>query len=238
MPSAPPWRVAVVVPARDEAAVLGGCLAAVARAASRVRPAPVHVIVVADRCRDGTVAVAAEALAGTDAAVVRSDAGNVGVARGVGVATARRLVPHGDARHLWIATTDADSRVPPDWLRSHITAAAAGWRAVVGGIDVDDWGPRDRHLGAGLVRHRQRQAAAGSRPVHGANLGVAAAALDAVGGVPPQVLSEDAALVRVLEAAGIPVLWAPRLVVRTSARRSPRVPGGFSSLLDRLEVQT
>ena len=71
--------------------------------------------------------------------------------------------------------------------------------------------------------------------MHGANLGVSAAALAAVGGMPTQALSEDAALVGRLIDAGRAVLWDPTLVVRTSARRSQRAPGGFSTLLDDLE---
>ena len=73
MPSRPPptaaargarWDVAVVVPARDEAALLPRCLASVAGAAARVAPpSRVHVVVVADRCSDATEVVAAAALA-------------------------------------------------------------------------------------------------------------------------------------------------------------------------------
>ena len=71
--------------------------------------------------------------------------------------------------------------------------------------------------------------------MHGANLGVSADALCAVGGVPEVALSEDALLVRRMTDAGMDVLWDDGLVVRTSARRSVRAPGGFSSLLDELE---
>lgn len=230
------WHVAVVVPARDEAAVLGDCLAAVAQAAAWADPAVVHVVVAADSCRDATEAVATRALAGMDASLVRVDAGNVGVARGAAVQAALRALPSSDPQRVWVAMTDADSRVPEDWLWRQLAAAARGWQAVVGGIAVDDWGPRDRRLAVRLAHYRMQQHAAGTRSAHGANLGVSAAALCAVGGVPRQALSEDAALVRVLETANIPVLWDAHLVVRTSARRSPRAPGGFSTLLDQLEA--
>jgi glycosyltransferase involved in cell wall biosynthesis len=229
------WHVAVVVPAHDEADTLDDCLAAVVRAAVRVRPAVVHVVVVADRCTDGTEAVAVRALSGVDGSVLTIDAGNVGVARGVGVEVALCALPPAGAQRVWVAMTDADSRVPEDWLQRQLAAAAEGWRAVVGGIIVDDWAVRDHRLEATLARYRDLQEAAGIRPVHGANLGVAAAALQTVGGVPDQALSEDAALVRVLETADIPVLWDRHPMVRTSARRSSRAPGGFSTLLDQLE---
>ena len=52
---------------------------------------------------------------------------------------------------IWIATTDADTRVPPDWLALQLAAAdRAGADAVAGIVEVDDW---------------QRAAAARPRPV-------------------------------------------------------------------------
>lgn len=234
----PAWSVAVVVPARDEAALLPRCLASLSAAAARVRGvARVHVAVVADSCHDGTEAVAAHALAAADASIVRIAAGNVGVARAAGAAAALRALPPTAPERVWIAMTDADSRVPAEWLRAHLAAARRGWWAVAGGIAVDDWGVRPRGLAARLTHYRRTQRDAGTRPVHGANLGVSAAALRAVGGVPQQALSEDAALVAVLEAARVPVRWDPDLVVHTSARRSGRAPGGFATLLDELETR-
>ena len=47
----------VVVPAHDEEALLPACLAALRRAAGALH-VPVHLLVVADACTDGTAAVA------------------------------------------------------------------------------------------------------------------------------------------------------------------------------------
>lgn len=229
------WSVIVVVPARDEEAHLGGCLASLVTATSQVTDdARVHVVVAADSCTDDTETVAAGALTTQHASIVRVHAGNVGVTRAAAVAAASAIVRPDTPDRTWIAMTDADSCVPPEWLRVQLDAAQAGWRAVVGAIAVDDWELRDRALDAELRHHRQEQRRVGTRPVHGANLGVSATALHAIGGVPEQPVSEDELLVRRLEDTGLPVLWKDDLVVRTSARRSSRASGGFSSLLDDL----
>ena len=77
--------VHVVVPAHDEEALLGACLASIADATARlVLHAPgvvARTTVVLDRCTDGSAAVAASY--GVDTVVV--DAGSVGVARAAGV---------------------------------------------------------------------------------------------------------------------------------------------------------
>lgn len=226
----------VAVPARDEQALLGECLAAVGVAVDGVRTvADVHVVVAADRCADDTEAVAAMALARHHASIARAAAGNVGVARALAVAAAATVIGPAAAARSWIAMTDADSVVPPDWLAVHLDAAAAGADAVAGVVAVDGWSDRSRALDAELGRHHRAERRAGIRPVHGANLGVSMAALTAVGGAPPRALAEDVELIDRLLAAGCDVRWDPGLVVRTSARRSARAPGGFSSLLDQLE---
>lgn len=228
--------VLVAVPARDERALLGRCLEAVAAAAGHVSAhADVHVVVAADACTDDTEAVAAAALAGQHASIVRVAARNVGATRAAAVAAGSAIFRPALSDPVWIAMTDADSVVPLEWLAAQLRAADAGFDAVVGAITVDDWTGRRRPLDADLRRYRRAQRHAGSWPVHGANLGVSAAALAAIGGVPAQALSEDAALVHRLIGAGRAVLWDPELVVRTSARRSRRAPGGFSALLDALE---
>lgn len=230
-----PWDVAVVVPARDEVELLPRCLASVVTAVDRVdTTGRVHILVVADRCVDDTEAAAAATLACADASIVRARCANVGRARQVGVDSALRVWPHDPTRRLWIAMTDADSVVPPHWLAYQLGAAAQGWHAVAGAVAVTDWGDRSSRTAHALGAHRRAQRRSGTPPVHGANLGVRADALAAVGGVPAVAHSEDAGTVELLERADRPVLRTPDLVVGTSARRSGRSPGGFSSLLDRL----
>lgn len=234
-PGGVPLDVAVVVPARDEVEVLPRCLASVVTAAAQV-PAEVrvHVVVVADRCADDTEAAAADVLAHTDASIVRARSTSVGGARQAGVDAAVRVWPPDPMRGLWIAMTDADSTVPPHWLTYQLRAATAGWEAVAGAVEVVDWGGRSPGTAAALAAHRRGQHLAGTPPVHGANLGLRADALADVGGIPVVAHSEDAGTIERLERAGRAVLRTSELVVTTSARRSWRAPGGFSSLLDQL----
>lgn len=231
-----PWHVAVVVPARDEVELLPRCLASVVAAAERVPvPAAVHIVVVADRCVDDTEAVAATTLASASASIIRARSDSVGGARQVGVDAALRVWPPARTRRLWIAMTDADSVVPPHWLCYQLRAAARGWDAVAGAIAVTDWGDRSPRTADALTAHRRDQRRTGTAAVHGANLGIWADVLAAVGGIPAVAHSEDAGTVELMERAGRPVLRAPDLIVTTSARRSWRTPGGFSTLLDRLD---
>ena len=114
--------------------------------------------------------------------------------------------------------------------------ADSGWDAVAGTIRVGDWSgyrPETRSL----FRERYRTASAGHPHVHGANLGLRAAAYLAAGGFPPTPTAEDHALVAALTATGSRVLYASELTVVTSARRQARAPHGFSGYLADLEAR-
>jgi Glycosyl transferase family 2 len=216
-------RIAVVVPAHDEQELLPHCLAAL-RIAVAGSAAAVEVIVVADDCADATAQVAAAA----GAAVVRVTAGNVGEARAAGMAYALR---HGTTG-LWLATTDADSRVGPGWLEWHARHAASGTEVLVGTVEVPDWSPWPvavRH--AYEQRYRAALTVSGHRHVHGANLGCGAAAYAGLGGFAGIRHDEDRDLVTRATAAGLRVVYDTASPVLTSARRSARAPAGFAAHL-------
>lgn len=216
--------IGVVIPAHNEEQSIGACLASLQLATTfpRLAGETVMPIVVLDSCTDDTGTVAAAAGVRT----VRLRARNVGRARAVGA----RLALGAGAR--WLAFTDADSVVAPDWLSAQI---GLGADAVCGTVTVDDWSEhdeavRDRHL----ATYEDRD---GHRHVHGANLGVCATAYRRAGGFPPLVCDEDVALVRALQAIGANIAWSAALRVVTSARRKWRAPGGFSATLQRLACQ-
>ncbi|SDR94510.1 glycosyltransferase [Agrococcus carbonis] len=220
-------RILVVVPARDEVDTIAACLASVdAAAALLARRAPrvaVRVVVAADACTDGT----AEAAAAAGAEVVEVAAASVGAARAAGVA--RGLARwHDDLAATWVASTDADSAVPATWLLDHLAAAATGAELLIGRVI-----PYPDHLPAAALEAWHEAHA--SRPVggsvHGANLGVRADALEAVGGFGHLPLHEDVDLVARLRAAGARVDDLPRPPVVTSGRTRSRVEGGFASYL-------
>ena len=218
--------IGVAIPAHNEEATLAACLAAV-RAAS-AHPAlageAVHVVVALDDCSDRSAQLAREH--GADALPL--SARNVGVAR---AAAATRLLAHG-AR--WLAFTDADTRVSPEWLAAQLSLAADA-DAVCGTVAVDDWSAHGT-LADRLARHFQRdyQDHDGHRHVHGANLGVSARAYTAAGGFAPLACSEDVALVESLVATGARVAWSALPRVTTSARTTARARGGFGDTLLRM----
>lgn len=229
----------VVVPAHDEEDDLPRSLAALRDAAAHPALAAitVRIAVVLDACSDRSGDVAEHALRGfDDARIIETCVRSAGAARAVGT---RRLLAAEDGRDpasIWIATTDADTRVTRDWLAQQLTAARAGADAVAGVVEVDDWsqqpsGVRDRFI----AHYATLGTGHGHGHVHGANLGVRASALAAAGGMPSLALAEDHALVDGLIASGARILRSGDVRVRTSARREARAPDGFGDLLHRLE---
>lgn len=219
----------IVIPAHNEEATIATCVASAVLAARHpaLREEPVEIIVALDSCSDATGILAARA----GAATVSVRARNVGVARAVG---AEAALARG-AR--WLAFTDADTRVAPDWLVEQLALEAD---AVCGTVGVSDWSPHGEH--AGLLHAHFLETYTdldGHRHIHGANLGVSAQAYRRVGGFRHLACSEDVAFVNALEASGARIAWSARPRVDTSARRDARASGGFAdalmgAVLDRL----
>ena len=217
--------IAVIVPAHNEEDHIGHCLVAV-QAASRSRRLlgeSVALIVVADACTDQTAALARR----SGATVVDVNDRNVGMARAAGA----KLALAAGAR--WLAFTDADSLVGCDWLAAQL---ALQCDAVCGTVAVDDWG----EYGEQMQRHYALTYtdADGHRHIHGANLGVSAAAYRRAGGFQALASSEDVALVEALRNSGASIAWsaAPRVV--TSSRKNFRAPAGFGATLERVERES
>jgi glycosyltransferase involved in cell wall biosynthesis len=225
--------IGVIVPAHNEQDLLPACLASLRRAARALPGTPVQLVVVADSCRDLTAQVARRG----GASVVRVGARNVGAARAAGVREVLRQASQLDPADIWLATTDADSVVPPSWLRQQVCYASQGWDAVAGTIRVTDWSGYQQDT-------RSRFAAGyadGSGPhphVHGANLGFRASAYLTANGFPAVPTAEDHALVGALTAGGSRVLRTRALPVVTSARHEARAPHGFSHYLAELDAAT
>lgn len=209
--------VAVIVPARDEAERIDACLASIAVAAQTV-DVPVGVVVVADGCLDDTAARARR----HGALVIETGGSNVGAARALG---ARRALRRGA---VWLANTDADSVVPSNWIAVQLDLAAAGVEVVVGTVR-----PRFSELDDAQVAawHRTHDDGQSLGNVHGANLGIAAAAYRRVGGYLPLPEHEDTDLVRRLEESGAVLRATAAHEVETSGRHVGRTPGGYARYL-------
>ena len=230
----PIGAVGVIVPAHNEEDLLPSCLASVRRAAQALIGMPVHLVVVADACRDRTARVARRG----GASVVSISARSAGPARAAGAREVLRLTRHLDPATVWLATTDADTLVPRSWLRQQVRHAGQGWDAIVGTIAVADWSGHPPATRA-LFRERYERLDRGTGQhshVHGANLGFRASAYLDAGGFPALPTAEDHALVAALSAGGSRVLRTSALPVVTSARRDSRAPDGFGHYLTQLEA--
>ncbi|MEC7521748.1 MAG: glycosyltransferase [Myxococcota bacterium] len=216
----------VVIPARDEAHTVGDAVRTARRALRRAGLGWAPVVVVADGCADDTAAVAAEA----GALVVETRAGCVGAARAAG---ARALLSTlgADPARTWIASTDADTRVPVRWIERHLDAARAGVHALAGVVRVGSFSEHPEGARARFAARYELRSDGTHPHVHGANLGVRADAYLAVGGFPALPVAEDHALWRALGEAGFRRQASTRVWVTTSGRRRGRAPRGFATTL-------
>ncbi len=225
--------IGVVIPAYNEADLIAGCLASIREAAARIAT-PLHVVVVDDGSEDATVAIAQAELEGLPGTIARGRGKNVGAARSLGIETvfARYAgLPHS---RIWLATTDADSSVPPDWLAYQLECANAGADALAGLIDISSHPAIHRifeplyRLGIGSGTHTH---------IHGANMAMRASVYRAAGGFRADGCHEDVLLWRRISALpGVNAIADPRLVVRTSARTVSRVEGGFATYISNMSA--
>lgn len=109
--------ISLVVPAHNEAAFLPACLEAARRAAGRCG-SRVEIIVVLNRCTDGTEEIARR----HGCVIVREDAKNLALIRNAGAAAATGGI---------LVTCDADSRMHPETFREIVRRLSSG--KVVGG---------------------------------------------------------------------------------------------------------
>lgn len=210
--------IGVVIPAHNEEQLLADCLRCALKAASHPElNEDVAILVVLDSCSDGSLDIARQFAVQHLQLQVR----NVGRARAAGA----QLLLQAGAR--WLSCTDADSRVPEDWL---VAQLALGADAVCGTVTVDRWSegfePQAR-----IRYHDAYQDSDGHRHIHGANLGISAAAYVRAGGFEALACHEDVQLVRQLQRCGASIAWSRHPQVITSGRLDSRTKGGFGDYL-------
>ena len=137
----------------------------------------------------------------------------------------------------WIACTDADSIVLPDWLTqqlTHITQQPTDM--ICGVVSVDSWTHLTQQTQDAYVAHYQDRM--GHRHIHGANLSFSTAAYLSVGGFAHMPCHEDVDLVNRFENQGYDIIWSNQVRVQTSSRLQARASDGFAAFLSNLENST
>jgi glucosyl-3-phosphoglycerate synthase len=236
-------RAAVVVPAHDEEARIGACLEALARQRA-LRREEYEVLVVLDACSDGTATVVAEVAERWPLLQLHTVAGpgrGAGPARALGMDVACARLESVGADCGLLASTDADSRVAPDWLEQQLRAIDRGAQAVGGEIVLDP--TEAAALPAAVIEGRRddlaerlRAAAARGPAEHphfsGASLGLTPGAYRRAGGLGDLVALEDQDLEDRLAAAGVEIHRPRAVTVTTAARIDGRAERGLGRDLE------
>ncbi len=225
-------HVIIVVPAHDEADTIGPCLHSLHHACRQLPLAvSTAIVVVADSCRDVSADVARSMARSGDDVVIEADDRCAGSARRTGVAAALLRAPV-DPAAVWIASTDADTTVPPHWLSAQLAIADSGIVGVAGTVRIDP-----AIAGARLsMRFTDSYPVAsnGSHAhVHGANLGFRGDVYLACGGWSALVTAEDHDLWSRVRRRGR-TLTTAAFCVTTSHRSVGRAPNGFAGDMARL----
>lgn len=252
-------RAIVALPARDEGERIEACIAALlAQTAplSRDDRPLFGVVLVANNCRDGTAARVRAMLAGSGVPHRVHEIGlpperaNAGFARGLALDVASLWLKRAGAEGA-LLTTDADTRVGPDWIRRNLQGLAAGCGAVAGRFEFD---PLEEAVLPAALRQRRRIESAYEAallalsarldpvphdpwPNHGtasgASFALTTVAYRSIGGQPDVKVGEDRALAMALARRDIPIRHDPAIVVTTSARLDGRAEGGCAATLRR-----
>ena len=240
-PPHPGLRACVVVPAKDEEALVGRCLDALALQHG-VDSSSYEVILVLDRCGDRTRGEALTACARHPhlrLLLVEGLGRGVGQARRVGMNVAASRLRAVGRPHGLIACTDADTVVDRAWVAVQLELTARGAVAIGGRIDIvtDDLASLSRRAldRRRLSEERRRSAAAASGSglaehgyFSGASMSVTASLYGKIGGLEPRVALEDETLERTLLERGVAIIRSNTVSVRTSGRVDGRAPRGLA----------
>ncbi len=248
------YREIVAIPARNEKDRIADCLRAVAL---QQGDGPSAILLLANNCTDGTADVvrALRPSLPCDVHVVEHDfppaQANAGEARRLAMACAARLVREDGV----LLTTDADSRVAPDWMEANRAALREGADAVCGRAIID---PLDGALiPAHLHADEERVCTyaelldeihalldpdpADPWPRHtehsGASIAVRKSLFLRAGGVPALPVGEDRAFLEALRCVDARIRHAPEVSVVVSGRIEGRAAGGMADTIRRRMIE-
>ena len=240
----------VAIPAHNEKDHIAPCLNSLAR---QDFDGCLDVVAFLNNCTDGTPDIVRRLVPSLPFRLhvlerrLEPSEANAGVARKLAMEAASAI----SSAEGVVLTTDADSRVPPDWVSSHMAAIAEGADAVAGMVELD---PQDAAaLPYWLQAEEDSVQAFGTLldeidclldpdpadpwPRHiqhsGANIAVRADWLARVGGIPPIPLGEDRALFAALRRADARIRHSRAGVVTVSGRLAGRAKGGMADTIAR-----
>jgi Glycosyl transferase family 2 len=226
----------VIVPVHNEEDLLRVALDAIDDASSQVTATGIEcrTAIMLDRCTDASEVIAREWVrqlhheGRAHQAIVRTcRTVGVGNARREGSLSLLRAWASTEPRNIWLATTDADSRVPMEWLTAQLEAHERGADIWTGRVAVEDWSLYEMKTERRWVEAYDNEAA----PIHGASLGFNAQMYLDAGGFASLDSGEDRALHRAVVALGGNTQASSTVKVVTSGRRLARAPRGFSYAL-------
>lgn len=248
----------VAIPVCNEGQHIAACLKALVDQVG-LPPGGYGILLLLNNCTDDTAIVVDEAVALLGRATswrirvlaVTDAAASAGWARRQAMEAAVRWLAEDGTDDGVLLTTDADSRVAPDWVARSLAGIAAGADAVAGRVVLDSEDaallPASLHERGRLeARYEALLTEIGARldpepgnswPCHwtcsGASLAVRRQAYETVGGMPPLTSGEDRAFVAVLRHHELLVRQDPDIVVTTSGRLDGRAPGGAADTMRR-----
>jgi glycosyltransferase involved in cell wall biosynthesis len=238
----------IAIPVRNEIERIEACLRAIDVQVG-LAPGSLGLVLFLNNCTDGTDALVTR-LVPTLSIPVRVESEDFS---GAHAGWARRRAM--DAAAAWlgdagiILSTDADSRVPPNWVARNRAAIEAGADAVAGRVELDaaeaallppSLPARGRleDIYDALITEAEARIDPDPHdpwPCHrtaiGATLAVTREAYRAVGGMPEIPLGEDGAFIARLIEHGLRVRHATDVCVTISARLTGRAPGGVADTI-------
>ena len=243
--------VVIAVPVRNEGERIAACIKAI-DAQTGLAPGRLGLVLFLNNCTDDTAAIVEALRPGLSIPlrvlhVVHAGA-HAGWARRSAMDEAAAWIEAGPGTGT-LLTTDADSRVPPDWVARNLAALDAGADAVAGRVEL---APEEAALLPPSLPARGRLEDAYDAlitevetildpdphdpwPCHrttiGASLGVRLHAYRQVGGMPEIPLGEDGAFVAALLQHGFRVRHPRDVLVTISARLTGRAPGGVADTI-------
>lgn len=216
--------IGIVIPVHNEEEDLLACIDAINVSIHTIAHLniPVQTIYILDSCTDQSLNIILD----QQQNLIQCDFKCVGKARDLGVQELIRLGA------TWIASTDADSTVQPNWLYCQIQHQPTD--VICGVVEIKKWQHIPKLSKEKYLEHYQD--CMEHQHIHGANLSFSREAYLSVGGFDPIRCHEDVKLVEKFKNSNFSITWSNKVRVITSSRLNARAPNGFSSYLKNINV--